>query len=332
MMSEIISILSAILSSSLVTTVALFWLLFKHPEKVEKWISMLARAVARVSEKAARTHMATHIQSTIDGCRRGLNTRETILPYGVSVKWTNADRIQADLRDNRVVIMMKPYSSQGRNLAHVVSAYVPRALLPKARRYVEPSLMSGIDHTVCKSILEKNTSALEYYLSEIMEEISNEEKSYVVKMDRIHEQGTLTRLLLPELNRLSILYPREPDREASRETTALAHLMYEFVTRGPGVDASPDFLGTHIRMAIVPVGESVKLLLGGTLSHFEFIERALHRGVDHFYVVSTGINIKYAKDLVKDIQQKLKLKEAYEEEYEGIFRGKWTRMFCALLG
>jgi len=50
--------------------------------------------------------------------------------------------------------MMQPYQSQARNLAHIVSVYVPRALLPKARRYVEPNLMSGIDHTISKFILK----------------------------------------------------------------------------------------------------------------------------------------------------------------------------------
>jgi len=333
MISQLLSILSTIISTFVVTVIAIFWLLIKYPEKVEKWISMLARAIASVSERAARVHMATDVQSTIDESRKKINTHEETLAYGVSVKWTNADRVQTDLRENKVVIMMRPYPSQARNLAHIVSLYVPRALLPRARMYVEPNLMSGIDHTLSKSILEENTSALEYYLSEVIDKANDEVKSYVLEMDEIHKQGTLTRIMLPELKRLSILYPKQPDDRTTKETTELAELMYEFVTREPGEIGSPIpcYTGTHIKLAIVTVAKPQKLVHEKTKSHFRFIEGELGRGVNHFYIVSTGFFVKYCKDLIKDCQEKLNLVKVYEERYTGIFRGKVTELFCALL-
>jgi hypothetical protein len=168
-----------------------------------------------------------------------LNVHEEILPYGVSVKWTNVDEIQTDLKENRVVIMMQSYQSQARNLAHIVSVYVPRALLPKARRYVEPNLMSGIDHAISKFILKANTTALEYYINEIMGRASDEVKSWVVKMDKLNEQGILSRILLSEIKRLNILYPQEPDQKVFEESVKTASLLYNLPTKEPGVDVSP---------------------------------------------------------------------------------------------
>lgn len=328
---ELLSIFLSTISSSLATALILLYLFLKYPEKVEKWVAMSARAIARFNERAARTHMAADIQSTIDGRRKKLNTSEEILPYGVKVKWTDADRIQTDLKENRVVVMMRPYQSQSKNLAHIVSVYVPGTLLPMARRYVEPNLMSGIDHVISKSILEKNPTALEYYLSEIMSQVSNGVRSHIAKMDRVHEQGCLTRMFLPELKRLTILYPKEPDHKVFGETVELEGLLYEFITREPGVDVSPSYLATHIKMAIVIVARPERIFLERTDAHLRFMQGALLRGIDHFYVVSTGPFIKYAKDLIKDSQQKLNLFKAYEEEYEGNFRGRMTKMFCALL-
>lgn len=331
MIPEVLHIILSIISSSFITAVGLIYLFLKYPEKVEKWLSILARMVAYISVKAARIHMATDIQSKIDECRKKLNTCEEVLPYGLSVKWTNVDQVQADLRENRIVVMMQPYSSQARNLAHIVSVYVPRALLPKARRYVEPNLMSGIDHTVSKSILKENPTALEYYVSEIMGQANSEVKSWIVKMDKISEHGGLSRILLPEFKRLNILYPQEPDQKVFEESIGLADLLYKFATKEPGIDISPSYSGAHIKMAIVPVAKLEKLIFEGAMPHFEFIQNAMSEGIDHFYIVSTGYFIRYAKDLVKDVENKLKLTKNYEEEYEGTFRGKTTKMFCAAL-
>jgi hypothetical protein len=164
-----------------------------------------------------------------------------------------------------------------------------------------------------------------------MDKISDEVRSYIAKMDKIHEQGTLTRVVLSELKRLDILYPQEPNYSTYEDSTKLAQLMYEFVTREPGVDVSPNYIGAYIRMAIVTVARPEKILLGKTTPHFEFIKAMLSKGVDHFYIVSAGPLIGYAKDLINDTQQKLQLRKVYEEEYEGKFRGKMTKMFCALL-
>jgi len=331
MNSEILSYIITAISSSSITAVLLFWLFFKHPEKVERWISIMTRAIAYFSNKAARIHMATDIQSAIDLQRRKLNVHEEVLPYGISVKWTNADEIQADLKENKVVIMMQPYRSQARNLAHVVSVYVPRALLPKARRYVEPNLMSGIDHTISKFILKANTTALEYYISEIMGQASDEVKSWVVKMDKLNEQGILSRILLSEIKRLNILYPQEPNQKVFEESVKTAFLLYNLATKEPGVDVSPCHIGTYIKMAVVPVAKIEKIAYEGTAPHFGFIQHALSNGIDHFYIVSTGPLIRHAKDLVKIVEKTLGLTKVYEDEYEGLFRGRSTKMFCAKL-
>jgi len=328
---EIIAMIWAAVSSSIVTIVALIWLFVAYPEKVEKWVSMATRLVAFASGRAARTHMATDIQSTIDAQRKKLNTHEEIAPYGVSIKWSNADEVQTDLKENRILIMMRPYTSQARNLAHVVSVYVPKALLPKARKYVEPNLMCGIDHVVSKSVLESNTSALEYYTGEVMSKIGHEARSYVVMMDEVHRNGALTRVVLPELKRLTILYPQEPDETVFADSEELARVVHGFVTKKAGVDVSPSCMGHHIRMAIVPVARPEKVLEAKTSSHFMFIEGMLRRGVDHFYVVSTGPLIKYAQELVEDCQRGLNLQQLHAEEYVGEFRGKATKMFCAVL-
>lgn len=328
------SYLLAILSSSAITAVALLWIFIKNPEKIEKWISMITRGFAWTSDKVARTHMATNIQSAIAEKRNRLGLTERGLSYGVKIKWTGANTILTDLHENKVVVMMRPYQSQSKNFAHVVSIYVPKALLPKSRRYVDPKLMKSIDCTVSKSILDVNPTAMEYYLDEILGDVPGEIKSWMTKMDAINEQGNLSRIIIPELERLSALYPREPDSQVYTETSELAEATYQFVAASDesrGIGGLGIYAGNNIKMAIIPVGKPEKLLTGGIQPHFGFIQEQLANGIDHFYIVSTDVNIEFAKMLVEKACSESQFAKVFTEEHTGKFRGKRTKMFCSLV-
>jgi len=322
------------LSSSAVTAIALLWLFIKNPEKIERWISMITRGFAWADERIARIHMATDIQSAIAGKRKNLGMTERGLSYGIKVKWADADTILSDLEDNKVVVMFRPYKSQSKNFAHVVSVYVPKALLPKSRRYVDSNLMTSIDYTISKSILDIDPTALEYYTSQILGDVSGEVRSLMVKMDTINGRGQLVRIGIPELQRLSGLYPREPDSRVQRETLELAEVIYHYVVaseevrdiRGLGI-----YSGDIMKMAIVPVGRPGQLLTGGIQAHFDFIRKQLIDGIDHFYVVSTETNIKFAKMLVERACSELQFAKVFAEKHEGKFRGRPDTLFCSLI-
>ncbi len=330
MTADIGNYLLAILSSSTVTSLILLWFFIRNPEKVEKWVSLFLKTFAFVSARAARTHMATDIQSKIAEARKELNIREEVLPYGVKIKWTDVDDVETDLKDKRLVVMMRPYASQAKNFATIISVYIPEVLLPKAKRYVEPKLMTGIEHTISKSILQRNSKALDYYLNAFLEK-DNDIASYITKMDKVHMQGALSRLLLPELKRLNVLYPQESNSMVFKETKNFSEMVYNFVTKEPGVDVSPNYLGNHIKMAIVAIAKPYQLVEGKVPASYTFIQKAKEKGIDHFYIVCTEAFIQYAKDLIEDCKNKLSLSKVFEEEYKATFREKQTIMFCAVL-
>ena len=326
--------LFTILSSSAVTLIVFLWFFIRNPEKVERWISMISRAFAWASERIARTHMATDIQSAIAEKRKRLGLIERGLSYGVSIKWTDADTVLSDLEEDKVMVMMRPYKSQSKNFAQVVSVYVPKALLPKSRRYVDSNLMKSIDYTISKSILDINPTALEYYTSQILGDASGEVRSLMVKMDTINKRGQLVRIGIPELQRLSSLYPREPDSRVQRETLELAEVIYNYVVASEEARNIRD-LGIHsgdiMKMAIVPVGRAGQLLTGGIQAHFDFIRKQLTDGIDHFYIVSTETNVKFAKMLVERACSELPFTKVFSEKHEGKFRGRPETLFCSLI-
>lgn len=332
MLEELFRYILGIVSSSIITALILLWFFIKNPEKIEKWVSMFLRLVAYFSEKAERSYMATNIQATIAEKRKKLGVRGEVLAYGVKIKWTNQDSAEVDLKENRVIAMMRPFKSQAKNLATIVSLYVPRALLPRSRRYVEENLMASIDYTISKTILEDNPIAMQYYIDREIRKHSEETKELIQMVAFIHEIGRLTRVIIPELQNLSNLYPLEPNSEIHEETLKLAKEVHRFeriIEPTEGEEAGI-FLGKYIKMALVPVGKTEKLLTTGIQSHLDFINQQIKKGILHFYIVSSGASNSYAKFLAERACEEFDLSLVFYEEYEGKFRGEKRKMFCAL--
>lgn len=327
---EIINIIIGIISSSIITALSLLWFFIKNPEKIEKWFSMFLKLAAYFSEKAEKGYMSTNIQASVDLKRKGLGMGGDVLSYGVKIEWTDQESVEVDLKENKVVVMMRPFRSQAKNFASVISIYVPRALLPRSRRYVESNLMTGIDFTISKTFLEGNPTALQYFVEREIEKHLETVKSDIEKLDPIHSIGHLTRILIPELQNLSSLYPIETTLEIQTETRELMNLLYDFETIEPGKEARTIFSGEYLKMAVVPVGKEEKLTFSGIQPHLYYIKNLLDNGIIHFYIVSAGRNNVFAKLLAERACRECNLSIIFSEEYEGIFRGRKRKMFCAL--
>lgn len=141
------------------------------------------------------------------------------------------DTIEADLDENKCVIMMRPYTNQFKNLAHVISAYIPESLLPKSRNYIEPILMESIDHTVSKAFLQNNTTALNYYVSNFLNEPSETVINNIDLLEELNRKGFLTRILIPEYENLSQLYPSSPNNTTYKESIELFECIQEYALK-----------------------------------------------------------------------------------------------------
>jgi len=262
---QLIQILQLILSGIGVFAIAyvLVWIL--HPEKVEKWVIMFNKFAAYFSEKHERRYISKHIEHRINSSREKLcKESEGIFPYKLKIEWIEADQIENCLReqDNVLIVKMKNHRNQSKNLAIAVKEYVPYALIPTARRYVEPHLMKAIDYVVSKVFLAKDTSALTYFIN--MNKLDLTTKDHIIKVDKIHDQGYLTRILLSEYKKLGyLLYPKEPTSETFNETLELESKIYALVTKRPEEKVSPEVYGKFIKVAIVPIAKDETIERGG---------------------------------------------------------------------
>jgi len=321
------------ISSGLGAAFILFLYMFRNPEKIEKWGSILFKVGAFVSEKSEKRYMATNIQSTISEKRKELGLNGDVIPYGLNIKWTEESSVEVDLKENNVVIMLKKFDSQSKNLANVISLYVPKALLPRARNYIDNNLVSGIDFIIGKNFLSGNTTALEYYVNSESSIHAIDVKEYIPKIDKLNSTGRLSRILIQEFKNLNSLYPLEPTQDMKEDSKHLFESIYDFEILEPGslIEGSGIYVSDNFKMAIVPVGRSVTLYNSGTDKHLIFILEQIPKGIRNFYVVGAGDNIFHAKSLIKRVCKVGNINLIHEEEYNGLFRGTKQKLYCALL-
>ena len=100
------------------------------------------------------------------------------------------------------------------NVANAVMAYLPRAVLPRARRYIDTDTMQAVDLTLARSILQVSdmpTGAMDVFFERHLDPALSEKatlQGHLEEVDAIDLQGWLTRLMLAEYRAMGAGLPR----------------------------------------------------------------------------------------------------------------------------
>lgn len=303
------------------------------PEKVEKWAILVHRGLAYVSEKHERTYIAGSIEERVRQWKeRMLKELSSILPYDLKVKWVNMETVESELKEGKLIIKMKNHRNQSTNFAFAVREFVPNTLLPKARQYVDPLIMEGIDYVISKSILSDDTRALQYFSDQAKDRFSEAGlKQIVNELDAIHSQGERTIILLSEYSALSVLYPQDPNEKIYRETASFEKMLYGVVKKEPDQDVQLKVDGNYIHAAIIPVAKSFTLLTSGITTHLEGIRRDIEHGIIGFYIIGAHGNISNAKELFEKSCSAYGMTRVWENEFRGTYRGRRDKLYCGCL-
>lgn len=315
-----------------IVLIILVWFLF-CPEKAEKCASLLYRMFASISYFASRKYISLNIQGEINGKIKKLNKEvKDALPYRMKIRWVKAEEAEAEVKNGNVIVFMRDYKNQSINIAHAALAYTCKGLLPKARNYVEPTLMRSIDYMVAMKIAEGNTGAVKY-LNELFESESSKNtalKSWRNKLISIDKQGYLTRVMIFDFKSLSEFFPGPSTDDIRKETAEYAKLVHRLATKKPGEKVNPSFNGKYLHVAITPIARAEIMTID---PHLNFIKHSLNEGVNTFHIVAVGKrNITLARIVMKRAEKELGLIRIKDgETYKGFYRGMKTDMFHAIL-
>lgn len=307
------STLLAALGGSAVTVV-LFVVVYVlvSPDKAEKIFGWIAGGIGHVFRRLDKTAVALKVQGAINSMRTEvLKNAPKLIEKKLRIRWANVDEAEARLQDGECLVVMRRSEHEADNLAHAVMAYLPKALLPNARQYVDPDRMRAADLIIAKALLSDANSpigALTVFLDKHLAPARLESvdlKRKITELDEIDLNGWLTRVLLAEYQQMGhSLFPGEPDERCIKDAEKFAGWLHDLACRPPGDESkSLVYKGQYYRVAVIFVARREVLERSGITPYRKRAKRHLYTDrFDAVYLMARDQNIGAVEELADALQ------------------------------
>jgi hypothetical protein len=301
----------ALLSLPILFAVLVYVLMW--PDKAQKVAGWLWTGLSKAWRAGDRTAVRLRVQGEVNDATSDLlrDAPQELIEGKLKIKWSDVDEAKGVLRDGEVVVFMRRSDQHETNVANALMTYLPRAVVPRARRYVGSATMRAADLTIARNVLAGplgSPGALDEFFDNHLEPACAEDEavqSGFAKMDEIDLHGWLVRILLPEYRRLGArLYPGEPDADCVGDALKFADWLHCLAVREPEDNSSKlDYKGKHLRAAIVFVANWHKLNEKGADPYRKHAKRLIYSGnYDSVYLLARDDKIDAAIEVAKQLE------------------------------
>lgn len=304
---------------ALITYVLLF------PEKAQLIAGWFWRGIATTFRFADRKAVAHRVEGRINSACRSLVKHAVgdVIEGKLRLKWTSVEQAEALARRGEVLVCMRRSRHEEENVAHAVMAYLPKAVVPRARRYVDSTTMRATDLVIARSVLSEDGAgaALDIFFQKHLDPACTDDtlRAKVRQVDEIDLHGWLLRVLLPEYRRLGdALHPSEPSDAYREEAADLATWLGDLAARPPGSKVSSlAYKGHFFRIAVIFVAIRGRIETEGLRPYRTRAKRYLYRDkYDAVYLMARDDNIPAVEELSEDLAQDALIESAHVGEYQ----------------
>ena len=153
--------------------------LFKHPEKVEKWIALINKWTKGITKSAEYRFIKYDIQGRVNVFATDLFSRvPNLIPSRVKLEWIDTNQTKKEIIEGDTIILrMHKSDEQAKNVVNATFTFVSAALLRKAKRYIAPYQKESIDLFVSTKLFEKErVELMEHFIDEYLRDSLDKNK------------------------------------------------------------------------------------------------------------------------------------------------------------
>jgi hypothetical protein len=286
--------------------------ILSNPEKVEKWLALLWKAVdfLRLGFKQAHKKYIQHdIQGSVN---EFVKTHAEEMPgfqvKGVRLEWVDADvKRQSFLEADRVVVRVKRDDPRHENFVKAVFLFVSTALLYRAKRYISPPQGRAIDLFVTAEIFkEQKPEVVDHFLEEYLHPQIDDGSARVAEMfdafDLLSKGGVFFPVFLQEMDYLGQkVFGRGRNPDVVTEVNKLIEFLKAFALRRVGDEQTDlNFTQKYCRCAIVIVGKQAKVSYSIS-PYVHFVRDKIDRNIETIYLLGRATNEGPIKDVCSQV-------------------------------
>ncbi len=235
------------------------------------WRARIYKAVYKISGKseAEKKYIENDISSRINLSRHNMPFGKEYLPKAIKVEWFKGmEGGTAQIKENEIIVRLDSAESQEKNTVLLAGALVKRTSLTGIRHILKEPLELSMDLNLIKNLLTEigDRRVLDWFFrNEYQPNVNKSEeiKEWNGKIVEIDEKGLFTRLLLVELDDYSKRIIGKPgSSKMFHEIAELVDFLYRMSTKAYAQEVPLDLITQNIKIGIILVGETSKILSG----------------------------------------------------------------------
>ena len=271
-------------------------------DKSNIWRGKFYKVLYKLLKKreAEKRYISNDVSGRLNLARRQMPFGKDLIPKSIKLEWIeNAQGESYVPKEGELVVKLDPAEAQENNITSLAQALVQRTALIGIRYVLEKALEDAIDLNLIKSLLNKigNRPIMDWYMRhEYMPQVDQSEnlKKWNSKIVEIDERGLFTRLLLVELESYGKnLSGRPKTIEMESEIKGLIEFIFKIATKRYGEDAPLVYRRRNIKIGVLLVGETSKML-SGIEPYIKAFIMHLNQEAKAIYVVS------FSKEFLKE--------------------------------
>lgn len=242
--------------------------------------------------EAEKKFISNDINGRLNLARRGLHFGSEVLPRSVKVDWVSGSSSQTyDLKEGEFVVRLDPAECQQTNIVRLATAIVQRTSCLGVRHLMEKPMLDAIDLNLVRIVLRQvgDRKILDWFFcNEYQPRVGkdNQLSKWNDCIGEIDERGLFTRIFLVELDAFAKrIQGMKPRPYMMGELEGLAEFLYRIATKDLGQDVPLEYLKAHIRIGILLVARTSKLLGRGVKPYVRAMNHVLRKELDNVYVL-----------------------------------------------
>lgn len=281
----------------------IFYIVFRNPEKVQKWLSMFAWLLTYIWKKSDYFAIKSELQGKINSFVRNIEDNTTGYFPQIKIKWTAKGNEEIIWEDYEIIMVMRDKKYQNKNFVHAAYFFTSEVLLKHSKKHVSKTQKTSLDLFATKKLLElENNSAVDqfmedYFVPEI--EKSEKVKDLIRQYVSIDQIGVFFPILIQELSNLGKkVFLEKQSTEMIEEVKMLIDFLEKFSQREVGDTTIPDeFMGKYTKCAIKIVAS--KWTRSNVTNHKKRLDETINKTIENIYIL--GSNVSENRDLIDGI-------------------------------
>jgi len=278
-------------------------------DKLVLLLSCFQKAFSSVSKTARKGTISNSIRGRVLKSSKAFHSMgQSIMVSDLKIDWVKEETPDAFIKNNQVIIRMSQSPNPHKNYVTAVNAYVGQALLPKAKRYIDPSIMDMSRLSVSRLlILNGDSDALDYFDDNILLpaiETDQNANEIFERLKTIDKNGMFLNILLNEYAKAARkVYPDQPDPLLVAESKELLTYLYRIAMGGVSDFAEFQFNREYFKIHVFLTANSRTYAKSGLRPYLKHMSNSLSQGTETLYIFGLGRKMDIAKEIADALRE-----------------------------